>query len=81
MSRTANITTIMHRSLLLLACAVAAIVMLVTGHVGWGILTGAVTVGGAVSASKQLSTLHSVRANAAVVAPAVVTIIALIGAY
>lgn len=81
MSRTANITTIMHRSLLLLACAVAAIVMLVTGHVGWGILTGVVTVGGAVSASKQLSTLHSVRANAAVVAPAVVTIIALIGAY
>lgn len=81
MSRSADITSVLRRSALLVACLVAAVVMLVTGHVGWGILSGVVTIGGAVVASRSLGTLRSTKANLAVLVPAVVVIVALVAAF
>ena len=81
MSRSADIAIVMRRSTALGACAVATLVLLVSGHIGWGILSGVATVGGAVVASGSLGELRSGRARAAVVVPAVVVLLSLIAAF
>jgi hypothetical protein len=81
MSRSADISTVMRRSALFGACAVATLVMLITGHIGWGILSGAATVGGAVVSAGSLGTLRSGKARAAVVTPVAVVLLSLIAAY
>jgi len=81
MSRSADVSTVMRRSATFVACGVATLVLLVTGHVGWGILSGVVTVGGAVVSAGSLGSLRSGKARAAVLVPLVITLIALIAAF
>ena len=81
MSRSADISTVMRRSTMFVACGVATLVLLVAGHIGWGILSGVVTVGGAVVSAGSLGELRSGKARAAVIVPAIVVLIALIAAF
>jgi len=81
MSRSADVSTVLRRSTAFVGCAVATLILLVSGHVGWGILSGVVTVGGAVVSAGSLGALHSSRARTGVVVPLVVTLIALIAAF
>lgn len=81
MSRSADISTVVRRSATFVVCGVAALVMLVSGHIGWGILSGVFTVGGAMVSAGTLGELRSGKARAAVLVPLVVTLIALIAAF
>jgi hypothetical protein len=81
MSRSADISTVLRRSTALGACAVATLVLLVTGHLGWGLLSGVATAAGAIVAAGSLGRLGSGRARAAVVAPVVVVLLSLIAAF
>ena len=81
MSRSADISTILRRSTAFGACAVATLVLLISGHVGWGILSGVATVGGGVVSAGSLGALRSGKARAAVLIPLAVVLIALIAAF
>ena len=81
MSRSADISTVVRRSATFAACGVAALIMLITGHIGWAILSGATTVGGAVVAAGSLGELRSGKARAAIAVPAVVAVLGLIAAF
>ncbi|MCA1983909.1 hypothetical protein [Nocardioides nematodiphilus] len=81
MSRSADISVVVRRSAALAACGLAALVMLITGHIGWAILSCAATVGGAMVAAGSIGELRSGKARAAVAVPAVVTVLGLIAAY
>ncbi|WGL51146.1 hypothetical protein P5P86_14385 [Nocardioides sp. BP30] len=81
MSRSADISTVTRRSAILGACAVATLVLLISGHIGWGILSAVATVGGGVVSAGSLGELRSGRARAAVAVPAVVALIALVAAF
>lgn len=81
MSRSADVSTVMRRSALLGACAVATLVLLVTGHIGWGLVSGVATVVGGVVSAGSLGTLHTGKARAAVVTPVAVVLLSLIAAY
>jgi hypothetical protein len=81
MSRSADISVVVRRSAIFAACAVAALIMLITGHIGWAILSGAATVGGAVVAAGSIGELRSGKARAAIATPAVVTVLGLVAAF
>lgn len=81
MSRSADISTLMRRSTVLVICAVAALFMLVTGHIGWALLSGAATVAGGVVAAGRIGELNSGKARAAVAVPAVVTVLSAVAAF
>ncbi|WP_017935612.1 hypothetical protein [Nocardioides sp. Iso805N] len=81
MSRSADVSTVVRRSTALGACAVASLILLVSGHVGWGILSALVTVGGGVVSAGSLGELRSGRARAAVLVPLAVVLVALIAAF
>jgi hypothetical protein len=81
MSRSADISVIVRRSATFAACGLAALIMLVTGHIGWAILSGAITIGGAAVAAGSIGELRSGKARAAIAVPAVVTVLGLVAAF